>query len=287
MKLRLDDFAQFVANWESKADNLRRIAEDLRLGLDSFVFFDDNPSERELIRQCLPQVEVVDVPSDPSAYVAALQAGLWFESCDLTDEDTQRTARYVAEKHRRGEQAAVKNVDDYLVSLAMKARLRPVDEPDMRRVVQLLGKTNQFNLTTRRHAASDVRRLLAIPGSMGITLRLEDRFSDHGLVAVILAVPFSPSDRRALRIDTFLMSCRVIGRKVENVLIDALLRRAAEMGYPRVVGEFLPTEKNQVVSDLYQRLGFSGIGASEQGGTFYEVVLPTKCPLTTPVETID
>ena len=278
MILRLDDFAQFVANWEPKVDNLRRIAADLRLGLDSFVFFDNDPFERDFVREFLPEVEVVDVPDDPSDYVAALQSGLWFETAALTKDDEHRKSRYVAESRRRMEAATATSIDEYLVSLGMVGDVRAIDETDMQRVVQLLAKTNQFNLTTRRHTADDVRRLLAVPRSIGMTLRLSDRMVDHGLVAVIIAVPHEASGSSTLKIDSLLMSCRVIGRTAEVFLLNSLLQRATELSYEDVIAEFVPTAKNQIVAGFYQRAGFMPIGTDERGSTLFRLALPARLP---------
>jgi FkbH-like protein len=276
MVLGLDDFAHFVANWEPKTDGIRRIADELRLGLDSFVFFDDNPFERDMVRQTLPQVEVVNVPDDPSSYVDALQSGLWFESCGLTVEDLQRTQLYATETQRRAAEITTSSISEYLASLSMMGNVRSIDAVDMQRVVQLLAKTNQFNLTTRRHTADDVRRLLSVRGSVGLSLRVTDRFADHGLIALAIGVPDPASGPSTLRIDSFLMSCRVIGRTVEAFLLQALLRLATEQGYARVVGEFAPSAKNQIAASFFEEMGFTPTGAAAQGcARWFELALPT------------
>ncbi len=256
MVLRFADFAAFEASWDPKPTAIRRIAQTLRLGLDSFVFFDDSPAEREQVRQALPEVEVVEVPSDPAEYVRALEEGLWFETNLLTLDDQQRGTQYQAEQQRRAAQADAAGLPEFLTSLDMRATVRPIDEPDMQRVVQLLGKTNQFNLTTRRHTAEDVRRLLAQDGALGLTVRLTDRFGDYGLIALVLALPEDRAPCEALRIDTWLMSCRAIGRTVEEYVCNALVAQARRRGYRRLFGEYIPTAKNGLVADLYPRLGF-------------------------------
>jgi FkbH-like protein len=262
MVLRLADIAAFTANWEPKSRSIARMAETLRLGLDSFVFFDDNPAEREQVRQALPEVEVVDVPEDPAEYVAALEATLFFESLPLTAEDAERGEQYQAEARREAARATFGSLDDYLVSLGMVGDLRRVDDADMQRVVQLLGKTNQFNLTTRRHGEATVRAWLADPRSVLYTLRLADRFGDHGLVAVVLAVPRGDD---VLYVDTLLMSCRVIGRTVEQFLWAAVLEAARAAGFREVEAEFLPTAKNAQVARLYDDLGLPRAGEDETG----------------------
>jgi FkbH-like protein len=255
MVLSIDDFAQFEANWEPKAAAVRRIAKTLQLGLDSFVFVDDNPAEREHIRQALPEVAVVDLPEDPAEYVQALDAGLWFEAADLTNEDRIRADQYRSERRRRDHEATFESLDSYLLSLDMTADVRCIDEADLDRVVQLIGKTNQFNLTTRRHGPAKVRQMLGAPGTIGLTLRLVDRFGDHGLVSVLIAVADS-ADPTTLHIDTWLMSCRVISRSVEQFLFNALVDLATRAGIQRLVGVYVPSPKNELVKDLYDRLGF-------------------------------
>lgn len=290
MALNLDDFAAFEASWDSKPAAIERIAEALRLGLDSFVFFDDNPAEREHVRQALPEVEVVDVPEDPSGYVRALEAGLWFEAVEVTGADRERVEQYAVERRRRDAEQVFASLDDYLGSLEMLGDVRDVDEADMQRVVQLLGKTNQFNLTTRRHTAEDVRAMLNIPGAeagpeaqpsaIGLTLRLSDKFGDHGLVSVVLAVP-DDAEGGALRIDTWLMSCRVVSRTAEQFMFGALLERAKHHGCTRLVGEFIPTAKNKLVADLYDRLGFERIREDDDGRMVYALDIATAAPPTT------
>ncbi len=262
MVLKLEDMAAFSANWEPKSGNIAAMAEKLRLGLDSFVFFDDNPAEREQVRQALPAVEVVDVPEDPAEYVAALEASLLFESLSLTAEDAERSAQYQAESLREEAREQFGSLDDYLTSLGMVADLRPVDDADMQRVVQLLGKTNQFNLTTRRHGEEVVRQFLADPRSVLYTLRLADRFGDHGLVAVVFAVPREES---TLHVDTLLMSCRVIGRTVEQFLWAAVLEEAHRLGFERVEAEYIPTAKNAQVAALYDGFGLARVSEGDHG----------------------
>ena len=283
MVLKLDDFAHFVSNWDPKTTGLREIAETLRLGLDSFVFFDDSPFEREMVRQAMPDVAVVDVPEDPSDYVRALQDGLWFESCALTDEDLKRSDLYQAEAAHRTARKDAEGLDDYLASLDMLATVRPIDMADMQRIVQLLGKTNQFNLTTRRHTAEELRELLSRPGTIGLGLRLTDRLSDHGLVAVALGVKASLAGVPTMEIDCFLMSCRVIGRTVEAHLLQVLLDRAYEAGYHLVIGRYLPTPKNHLVASFFEQMGFAPIATDDRAGKCFELKLPAPYHLPTKV----
>ncbi len=257
MVLTLDDMAAFEACWEPKHATIARIAASLNLGLDSFVFFDDNPAEREQVRQAIPEVEVVEVPQDPAEYVRALQSGNWFETVGLSGEDGMRGRQYAAERHRREAEATFGSLDDYFRSLEMVAELGSITDADLPRVVQLLGKTNQFNLTTRRHSHNDVIRLRNIPDAIDITLRLRDRFGEHGLVSVLLAVPeICDGRKRVVRIDSWLMSCRVISRGVEQFLFGHFLDRCRQLGYDTILGEYIPTRKNGLVAGLFDELGF-------------------------------
>jgi FkbH-like protein len=280
MVLQLSDFAAFEAHWEPKARSLVRIAEGLRLGLDSFVFFDDNPAEREAIRQALPEVEVVEVPEDPAGYVGALEASLLFETATLTAEDAARGAAYQAEQQRRAAEASYASLDAYLRSLEMRAEIHEIDEADLQRVVQLLGKTNQFNLTTRRHGEDRLRAWREDPRSILLSCRVADRFGDHGLVAVLLAVPDAERPTR-LVVDTLLMSCRVIGRTVEHGLWGHLLPIATARGYTHVQADYLPTAKNAQVAGLYDLFGLSRVADLAGEGTRYEAALADLSPPTT------
>lgn len=261
MVLKLGDFAGFEASWDPKALALQRLAKTLRLGLDSFVFFDDNPAEREHIRQALPEVEVVEVPEEPAFYVRALEEGSWFEAVGLTAEDAARAQQYQAEAERRSAEESFGSLDAYLTSLEMVADVREVDDADLERVVQLLGKTNQFNLTTRRHGTDVVDALRKDPRAIAMSVRLADRFGDHGLIAVMFGVP---EDEETVRVDTWLMSCRVIGRTVEQFSWAKFLEAARARGYRRVVGEYLPTAKNAQVAELYEQLGLPVAEAGEE-----------------------
>jgi FkbH-like protein len=286
MVLSLDDFAQFEASWDPKAIAIRRIAKALELGLDSFVFFDDNPAEQEHVRQALPEVMVVDVPDDPAEYIRTLDAGLWFEAVDLTDEDRARAKHYRAARRRRDTEVQFESIDSYLESLEMVADLRSIDEPDMDRVVQLIGKTNQFNLTTRRHGPDQVRRMLTDPTSIGLTLRVADRFGDYGLVSVLIAVA-DPDATTSLVIDTWLMSCRVISRTVEEFLFNALVEAARSRGIESLVGVYAPTAKNALVKDLFERLGFTRLKDAHGDSVTYRLNIAAAVPVKSFVQNKD
>lgn len=301
MFLSLSDIAVFEAGWDPKSEAIRRIAAKLRLGLDSFVFVDDNPAEREQVRSALPMVEVVELPSDPAGYVSAIQDGLWFESPALTDADRQRTRQYAAEQQRETSEQTFQTVDDYLKSLKMTAVVQPVKERDLQRVEQLVGKTNQFNLTTRRHTRGDIESVINTPGSIALKLHMSDRFGDYGLVSVLLADEAEPvldisgctrslslrsselsEDRdpagerdsdKILVIDTWLMSCRVIGRTAEHFFFQRFMRDAQAAGYSHIEGHYFPTSKNMMVADLYPRLGFRHVATDDSGVARYQLTI--------------
>ncbi len=276
MTLKLTDFAAFEASWSAKSESLVRIATQLRLGLDSLVFFDDNPAERDHVRQMLPDVCVVDVPDDPTGYVRALEAGLWFEAVALTAEDEARSAHYQAEQARVSAAAAHDGVEGWLRSLDMQAHVAPFTEPTLERVVQLFGKTNQFNLTTRRHTVDQVRAFATDPDTIALAGSVRDRFGDHGLVTVIVGVPGTEG---TIRVDSWLMSCRVIGRTVEHHVWAAFLSEARARGYTRVEAEFIPTGKNAQVGTMYASLGLSRV-EDREGHWFAAAIDDIPTPVT-------
>ncbi|WP_454043015.1 HAD-IIIC family phosphatase [Cellulosimicrobium sp. Marseille-Q8652] len=252
MRLGLDDLVAFEASWDTKPEALRRIAQQLDVGLDALVLVDDNPAEREIVRQLLPQVGVVELPAQPSGYVRAVATFPGLQSAGLTADDARRTELYRARREAADLEGSAATREDFLTSLRMTARVEPLDEVNLSRVVQLIGKTNQLNLTGRRHQTADVLELAARPGAVVWGLRVTDRFDDHGLVGVLVAVP-SGDD---LVIDTFVLSCRVLGRTAERAALDALHRWAAEQGRARILGELVPTERNAPARDILPDAGF-------------------------------
>jgi FkbH-like protein len=256
MVLKLDDIALFVANWQSKDENLRHIAATLNIGLDSIVFVDDNPVERNLIRLQVPEVEVPEMPLDPAGYTAALHRSLCFEAWTLTDDDRRRAASYRQNVKRSEQLAASGNVEDYLSGLEMHVELRPFDEANLARIVQLINKTNQFNLTTRRITEAECLALLHRPDCYTQFMRLKDRFGDNGLTGILIAFV----EDKTLRIDNWLISCRVLGRRVEDAMISAALAFAVERQCEFALGEYIPTAKNNQVSEIYLKFGFEKHG---------------------------
>ncbi len=261
MLLRLDDFAAFVANWRPKPENLISISRTLNLGLDSFVFLDDNPAERLAMRRALPAVETPALPDDPALYVRALNRTLLFETAVLTEEDRRRAEQYAARAKADEARASAGSLADFYSSLKMQAIIEPISPEQLLRVVQLLGKTNQFNLTTRRHSLGTVSEFLKDPSCVHFTARLRDCFTDHGLVALLIAFVHGET----LSIDTWLMSCRVIGRTLEFEMLRYLCEKGRERGCRSIRGLYIPTEKNGLVRDLFSDLGFRLI--EETNGT--------------------
>jgi FkbH-like protein len=277
MILRLDDFVAFQANWLEKPGNLREIARKLNLGIDSLVFLDDNPVERARVRCDLPEVAVPEVGPDPSTFVDALEDGLYFEAWTLSEEDQRRHQDYRSNALRDELQASAGSLEDFLRSLHMEAEAGPFDETVLARIVQLLGKTNQFNLTTRRYSEAQVRSMTASPDFWTQYFKLRDRFGDSGLIGVMIA-------RRATElhatweIDAWLMSCRVIGRGMEELMLGVLIGAAYKRGISTLRGLYLPTRKNAMVADLYTRFGFIRSGDLADGGTAYELELTAQPP---------
>jgi FkbH-like protein len=263
MVLKRSDIASFRANWDDKVTNIRAIAADLNIGIDSLVFLDDNPFERNLVRERLPMVAVPEVPDDDPALVPRVLADAgYFESLGLTDEDRQRTLQYQENRARAALQASATDLEGYLRSLEMRLIWNRFDSVSQQRVVQLINKTNQFNLTTRRYTDADVAAIMADPHAFGMHMRLLDRFGDNGIIAIVIG---RLGEDGAARIDTWLMSCRVLGRQVEAVTLNLIAAQAKALGATRLVGEYIPTAKNGMVRDHYQKLGFEVVFQAEDG----------------------
>jgi FkbH-like protein len=271
MRLHLDDFAMFLANWNDKATNLRAIAAGLDLGLDSLVMVDDNPAERALIRELLPEVDVIELPPDPAGYVRALADYPWLETVALTDEDTHRTEQYRARREAAQLASAAGSLEEFHRGLQMAAWVGPFDDFHLPRVAQLLAKTNQFNLTGWRPGLAELQALMRDPDAIHLALRLRDRFADHGLVCVVIA----HVEGDAAVIDTWAMSCRVIGRTVEAEILKHLCQIAAGRGCRRLRGRYVPSPRNQLVKDLYPSFGF-GLLEDQSGATTWEYDLLRK-----------
>ncbi len=284
MVLRRDDIACFVANWDDKAANLRRIARELNIGLDALVFVDDNPAERALVRQELPMVAVPEVTDDPESFIAALVAGGYFEAVALTDEDRARTALYAGNQAREALREEATDLEGFLRGLDMRLVWRRFDALGLARIVQLINKSNQFNLTTKRYAEEDVRAVMQDARAFGLQLRLLDRFGDNGVIAIVIG---RLAAEGAVDIDTWLMSCRVLGRQVEPTTLNLIAAQARALGASRLVGRYVPTKKNAMVRDHYVQLGFAVVETAPDGGSRAALDLAGFTPIPTFIDVIE
>ena len=281
MVLRPDDFTAAAINWESKPDNIRKLADDLNLGLDSFVFIDDSPHEREAMRRLCPEVLVPEMPSDPA------ERPLWLRRLTatwllrLTAEDESRASLYAVERDARDAKAGAGSVEAYLSSLEQRLVLSFVGEKTVVRAAQMHQRTNQFNMTTLRLTEPDIVGLMKDKaGGIAVLGRVMDKFGDHGIV--IVATVVIRDDEAVIR--TLLMSCRVIGREVERAFMGELLRELVRRGVRRVSGEYIPTPKNAMVRDFYRSCGFEQTGAGE-GGTTWRFLIDANDPPVSPYVT--
>jgi FkbH-like protein len=273
MLLRRADLTVFMANWTDKAENLRAIAAELNIGLDSLVFVDDNPAERARVREDLPMVAVPELPEDPAHYVRCIAEAGYFEAVAFTDEDRQRVGQYAANVEREALRESYQNMEDYLRGLEMSVHYGPVAAVDLARATQLINKTNQFNTTTQRLGAEELAALAGSPESLVLQFRLLDRFGDNGLVSVLIA----RRDRQvpgALEIANWVMSCRVFGRQLEDEAMNILVEMARARGAQSLRGAIIATRKNGVIAELYRNLGFEPEpGESEPGTTRWHLAL--------------
>ncbi len=256
MTLRLEDIAVFVANWENKADNLKAIQATLNIGFDSLVFVDDNPFERNLVSEHLPAVTVPELPEDPAMYVSFLRSLNLFETASYSEEDLERTRQYQQEIARADLQKSFTNIDDYLKSLEMVSLVRPFDDFNTPRIAQLTQRSNQFNLRTVRYTEADVKAMSQSAEFITLSFHLADKLGDHGLIALVILK--QQPDRTAF-IDTWIMSCRVLKRGMEEFTVNQMVQHARAAGLERLIGEYLPTAKNAMVKDLYAQMGFAAV----------------------------
>jgi FkbH-like protein len=283
MLLREEHIAVFQANWQDKATNITAIADELKLGLDSMVFLDDNPVERELVRRLVPEVAVPELPSDPALYGRTLLAAGYFESIAFSAEDKQRADQYRDNARRVALQKQSGDVDGYLLSLNMRLTFQPFDDAGRARIAQLINKSNQFNLTTRRYTEPEVALLQRDPSVFTLQVRLADSFGDNGMISVLIC----RQSEDAWEIDTWLMSCRVLGRKVELAVLAELTEQARARGITRLLGRYLPTEKNKLVEAHYEKLGFTLLEQTADGSSVWELRvddLPASAPLPMQIE---
>jgi FkbH-like protein len=253
MLLREKHFAAIVVNWDPKSQNMQKIAEQINIGLDTIVFIDDNPAERQMMRQSRPQIETLEMPADPSLFARTLRETGCFARAYLTEEDKNRGQIYAAQRQREQFQQFCATLEDFLKSLEMVVSIHPAGKDDIKRVAQLTQRTNQFNLTTRRYTEADIAAMAQNQNWRIYVLGLKDKFGDNGTVGLAL-VEIQP---KQWRVDTFLMSCRVIGRQVEDALVDRICRDAAKAGSMAISAEYIPTPKNNLVADFWDKMKFA------------------------------
>jgi len=263
MALRRSDFASFVANWNDKADNLRKIAKDLNIGLDSLVFVDDNPAERARIREALPMVAVPEMPQDPAHYVRVLAEAGYFEAAAFTNEDLGRAGQYAANAEREALREQYDSLEDFLRNLEMAAISGAFESGDLPRIAQLINKTNQFNTTTKRYSLEEVKTLMSSPENITLQFRLLDRLGDNGLVSTMIILPVGNG---VFEIDNWVMSCRVFGRDLEYEAMNTAVDAVRERGGRQLKAAYIPTAKNAVIKDLFPRLGFEPDAMTDAGG---------------------
>lgn len=262
MVLRLEDIAVFVANWEDKASNIRLIQETLNVGMDSIVFVDDNPFERNLVRQMIPKIEVPELPEDPALYLDYLQQCNYFEIASFAGSGKNRTKQYQEEYERKKIAGSFSSIDEYLESLEMVGEARPFDSGKYSRIAELSQRSNQFNLRTIRYTEDDIARIASDKEYVTFYFTLRDKFGDYGLVSAVILKKVSAEEAF---IDTWFMSCRVLKRGMEDYIINTVIEIAMQKGIKLIRAEYIPTPKNKMVQDIYLQKGF----ASDEVNKFF------------------
>lgn len=268
MILKEEDIVAFRVNWDDKAANIKAIADAIGLGLDSFVFLDDNPAERKRVREALPAVAVPELPGDPSDWLSVVQSAGYFEQAGFSKEDQLRAGFYKANALRAAQMERIGDHDDYLRSLAMTLSIVPFDSAGRKRIAQLISKSNQFNLTTRRYSEAEIAAMESNPGILAVQGRLLDIFGDNGMISAVICRQAG----QRWEIDTWIMSCRVLGRRVEEAMLQYLVEQARGRGITTLVGRYIPTAKNGLVRDHFSRLGFVQTD-SQNGETTWELAV--------------
>lgn len=266
--LKSDDFLVIKANWESKDQNLIQIAEELNIGVESLVFVDDNPAERHMVRSQIPGAAVPKM-GNPEQYIEILDRSGFFEVTSFSSDDLRRNQMYQANAARKKQEAGFENYEDYLLSLEMKAEIEAFSPAYMPRIAQLTGKSNQFNLTTRRCSLAEIERIAQDSRNITLYGRLEDRFGDNGVVSVVFGHLDSDLPER-FHIDLWLMSCRVLKRNMEFAMMDALVKRCQERKIREIFGYYYPTVKNKMVKEFYAMQGFEKVSEDDLGNTIWK-----------------
>ena len=257
MVLRLDDFALFVANWQDKASNIRFIQQTLNIGMDSIVFLDDNPFERGVVRSLIPDITVPELPDDPALYLSYIRSLDLFETASFSSADADRTEQYRQEADRSALVAKFTSYDEYLRALEMSAQAAPFDKFHYPRIAQLTQRSNQFNLRTVRYTESEIESVANDDNHITRYYCLHDKYGDYGLISVVI---MDKREDSSLFISEWLMSCRVLKRGMEEFIVNDIIRTASQCGCTKVIGEYIPSPKNAMVADLYERMGFEKCG---------------------------
>jgi FkbH-like protein len=278
LALNLNHFVAYKIGWNEKAKSIRELAAELSLGLDSFVLVDDSPQECEAIRQQLPEVAVIQASvEEPWKLVEILSEQPFFDALSVTDDDLNRLNEYKAQAQRAQLEDSAIDRNDFLASLEIVCTFQSALQAPLARAAQLLAKTNQFNLTTRRRSAAEIEEFASIEGGQAVVVRVRDRFGDAGVVGLALA----QNQNESCIIDSFLLSCRVIGRGIETALLACIGQRAFEMGARQLIGEFIPTKKNALCANFYADHGFVNCDAKNAGDSnskFFTLDLSTSVP---------
>lgn len=277
MVLREDDFILTKINWDIKANNIRNLAKQLNIGLDSFVFIDDNPIERESVKALIPEVKVSDFPKDSSNlenHIIDIYNNN-FLVLNSTYEDSKKTEMYKSNLHRESALSQSNDFNDFLRKLETKVQVWKAREEDINRIVQLTQKTNQFNLTTVRYTELDIKKFIKSSNNDVYVFNVEDRFGDNGKVALIIV----EKSLENIELDTFILSCRVMGRFLEDIIIDFIEKKYSKEGYKEIIATYIPTKRNKPVEELFDRLGYKTIELKADGYKKYTLNLEDRLPM--------
>ena len=279
--LKREDFVVFRANWEPKSHNLYATAEELKLLPESFVFVDDNPAEREIVRQEVPGAAVPEI-TKVEEYIRVLDRSGFFEVTNFSEDDLKRNEMYLANEQRNRMQKNFSDYGDYLRSLEMKAQIGAFDPAYFSRIAQLTNKSNQFNLTTHRYSQSEIEQIAADPQYLTLCGRLEDKFGDNGVVSIVIG----RKEKDVLQIELWLMSCRVLKRDMEYAMMDTLVKQCRDCGIRQIYGYFYPTAKNAMVKDFYALQGFEKLEEDVDGNAKWSFRIPEQYTLKNQVITV-
>ncbi|MEM7025115.1 MAG: HAD-IIIC family phosphatase, partial [Pseudomonadota bacterium] len=284
MPLKLGDFSSCMINWQPKHENLIAIAKELNIGVDSLVFVDDNPVECTLVEEMLPEVQVVQLPKDPAQYADLLRDLVAFEKLSITAEDRVKSAQYQQQRERAAHRESVGDIESYLASLATTVKVRTATEANQARIHQMFSKTNQFNLTTKRYTPAEIERFITDDRYVLRTIDASDRFGALGIIGLYLV----DLDREQPYIDSFVMSCRAIGRGIETAVMNGIKQEfLISQRHEALVADFVPTKKNVPARDFYQSQGFMRVEETNDGGQSFRLGADTAQPIDCPHVTID